>query len=85
MDMTIMILWNFWRRIISRTFFRCPCYYSLSGIIIHTVRYSRSAYLFLLLSFCDRTSRSFTWRLRSCKLCNGTTIFNDQSSYILLS
>jgi len=85
MDMAIMILWNFWRRIVSCTFFRCPCYYSLSGIIIHTVSYSWSAYLLLLFSFSNWTSRPFTWRLRGCKLCNGTSIFNDKSSYILLS
>ena len=29
--------------------------------------------------------RSFTWRLRGCELCNGTTIFNNKSTNILLS
>ena len=80
-----MILWNFWRRIVGCTFFRSRSYYSLSSIIACTICYPRSAHLLLLLSFSDWPSRAFTWCLRGRELCNGATIFNNKSSYILLS
>ena len=83
--MTIVILWNFWWRIVSYTFFGSSSNYSLCIIIISSVCYPRSAHVLLLLSFGDWPSRAFTWCLRSCELCNCTAIFNNKSSYILLS
>ena len=83
--MTIVILWNFWWRIVSYTFFGSSSNYSLCIIIISSVCYPRSAHVLLLLSFGDWPSRAFTWCLRSSELCNCTAIFNNKSSYILLS